>query len=467
MAGESLIAICVGICMGGGRVLKSRAARAAMLLVGLLGALVSAGLSPLPGTAQVRAPGGAVRSVLENGLTVIVQEHRAADVVALHTWVRGGSKDEDDETNGAAHFLEHMLFKGTAKRRAGEMDREVEGVGGVLNAGTSLDWTYYHVVSSSRHFDQMLELQSDAMMRSTLEPSELERERRVVLEEINRRDNFPTTRALELMRGLAFTVHAYRRSVLGTRATIERMPRETLQRFYRTYYVPDNMTVVVVGNVRASQALASVRRAYAGFSGPSVLRQPAPVEPPIEGVRRLVAEQDVRVAYLVLGFPGPTVRDRDVHATDVLAYALGRGLGARLRQQVVERARLAQSIGVSFLTTEDPYLFVISAVAEPAHAERAEAAILAEVAAVADQGITEVELARARNLLEGEHIYGTHTTRGQAYTLGFYATIADLEFASAYLARVRQVTRDDVQRVARRLFDARRYAVAVIRPAGR
>jgi len=438
-----------------------------MLLVGLLGALVSAGLSPLPGTAQVRAPGGAVRSVLENGLTVIVQEHRAADVVALHTWVRGGSKDEDDETNGAAHFLEHMLFKGTAKRRAGEMDREVEGVGGVLNAGTSLDWTYYHVVSSSRHFDQMLELQSDAMMRSTLEPSELERERRVVLEEINRRDNFPTTRALELMRGLAFTVHAYRRSVLGTRATIERMPRETLQRFYRTYYVPDNMTVVVVGNVRASQALASVRRAYAGFSGPSVLRQPAPVEPPIEGVRRLVAEQDVRVAYLVLGFPGPTVRDRDVHATDVLAYALGRGLGARLRQQVVERARLAQSIGVSFLTTEDPYLFVISAVAEPAHAERAEAAILAEVAAVADQGITEVELARARNLLEGEHIYGTHTTRGQAYTLGFYATIADLEFASAYLARVRQVTRDDVQRVARRLFDARRYAVAVIRPAGR
>lgn len=453
--------------MGIGWVLKSRPVRAAVLLVGMLGALAPAGLYPMPGAAQGRPSGGAVRAVLENGLTVIVQEHRAADVIALHTWVRVGSKDEDDETSGAAHFLEHMLFKGTAKRRAGEMDREVEGVGGVLNAGTSLDWTYYHVVAASRYFDQMLELQSDAMMRSTLDPSELERERMVVLEEINRRDNFPTTRALELLRGLAFTAHPYRRSVLGTRASIERMPRETLLRFYRTYYVPDNMTVVVVGNVRTAQALASVRRAYAGFSGAPVLRLPPPVDPPMTGVRRLVAEQDVRVAYLAIGFPGPTVRDRDVHATDVLAYALGRGLGARLRQQVVERARLAQSISVSFLTTEDPYLFVVSAVTEPTHAERAEAAIMTELAAVADQGITEVELVRARNLLEGEHIYGTHTTRGQAYTLGFYATIADLEFASAYLARVRQVTGDDVQRVARRLFDPRRYAVAVIRPTGR
>ncbi len=441
--------------------------RVAVLLAAVLAVAAPVGVIALPVAAGARGPGAAVRAVLESGLTVIVQEHTAADVVALHTWVRVGSKDEDDETNGAAHFLEHMLFKGTAKRRAGEMDREIEGIGGVHNAGTSLDWTYYHVAAPSRHFDRVLELQSDALMHSTLDPSELERERRVVLEEINRRDNFPATRALELLRGLAFTVHPYRRSVLGTRSTVERMPRETLLGFYRDYYVPDNMTVVVVGNVRAAQATAGVRRAYAGFRGPPVQRAPRPVEPPLESVRRLAVEQDVRVAYLAIGFPGPAVRDREVYATDVLAYALGRGLGARLRQQVVERSRLAQSVGVSFLTTEDPYLLVVSAITEPAHAEQAEAAILAELAAVAEQGITEAELARARNLLEGEHIYGTHTTRGQAYTLGFYATISDPEFASAYLGRIRQVTRDEVQRVARRLFDPRRYAIAVIRPAAR
>lgn len=444
-----------------------RLARTGLVLIGILGLLMPTGVSPPPTAAQGRPASSLTRAVLDNGLTVIAQEHRAADIVALHTWVRVGSKDEDDETNGAAHFLEHMLFKGTTRRRPGEMDREVEGIGGVLNAGTSLDWTYYYVVAAARHFDQILELQSDAMMNSVIDPTEVERERRVVVEEINRRDNFPATRALELLRGLAFTVHPYRRSVLGPREGIERMPRETLMRFYRSYYVPDNMTVVVVGNLAAADVVARVRRAYAEFRRPPVSRPARPAEPPLTGVRRTTAEQDVRVTYVAMGFPGPSVDERDVHATDVLLYALGRGLGARLRQQIVERARLAQSVGASFLTTEDPSLFVISAVTEPAQAERAEAAILAELAAVADRGITDAELERARNLLEGEHVYGTHTTRGRAYTLGFYATIADVEFASAYLGRVRQVTRDDVQRAARRLFDPQRYAVAVIRPAGR
>lgn len=417
--------------------------------------------------AQERAGPRVSRTVLENGLTVLVEEDRTTDLVALHTWVGAGSRDEDDETNGAAHFVEHMLFKGTARRRPGQMDREVEGLGGVQNAGTSLDWTYYYVVAAARHFDQILDLQADALLHSVIDPAEVDRERRVVIEEINRRDNFPGTRAFELLRGIAYTVHPYRRSVLGSRAGIERMSRETLLQFYRTFYVPGNMTVVVVGNVRAADAVARVRRAYQGARGEPVSRPARPVEPPMEGVRRITAEQDVRVTYLAMGFHAPAARDRDLHATDVLLYALGRGLGARLRQQLVERARLAQSVSVSFLTAADPSLFVISAVTDPGLAERAEAAILTELAAVRDQGIAETELSRARNLLEGEHVYGTHTTRGRAYNLGFSATVADLEFATTYLDRVRQVTLPDLQRVARRLFDPQRYAVATIGPVRR
>jgi zinc protease len=417
--------------------------------------------------AQERAAPRVNRTVLENGLTVLVDEDRTTDLVALHTWVGVGSRDEDDETNGAAHFLEHMLFKGTARRRPGQMDREVEGLGGVQNAGTSLDWTYYFIVAAARHFDQILDLQSDAILNSVIDPVEVDRERRVVIEEINRRDNFPGTRALELLRGIAYTTHPYRRSVLGTRAGIERMSRETLLRFYRTFYVPGNMTVVVAGNVRAGDVVRKVRAAYAGARGGAAHRPARPVEPPIEGVRRVAVEQDVRVTYLALGFHAPAVGDRDVYATDVLLYALGRGLGARLRQQIVERARLAQSVSVSFLTAADPSLFVISAVTDPDLAERAEAAILTELGAVRDQGIADAELTRARNLLEGEHIYGTHTTRGRAFHLGFSATVADLEFAMTYLDRVRQVSAADLQRVARRLFDPQRYAVATIGPVRR
>lgn len=433
---------------------------------GLVVLLITSLLQP-PAAGQGRAAPRVLRTVLDNGLTVIAEENTAADIVALHTWVRVGSKDEDDQTNGAAHFLEHMLFKGTARRKPGEMTREVEGAGGVLNAGTFFDWTYYYIVAASRQFDQILDLQADAMMNSTIDAAEVERERQVVIEEINRRDNAPTARAADLLRAVAFTVHPYRRSILGPRAGIERMPRETLLSFYQTHYVPSNMTVVVVGNIRASEAVAKVQRAYAGFRRPAASRPARPIEPPMTEVRRTVVGQDVRVAYLTMGFQAPAAGDRDLHATDVLSYALGRGLGARLRQQVVERARLAQSVSVSFFAAEDPFLFTISAVCEPAQVERAEAAILAELAAVREQGITEAELVRAKNLLEGEHAYETHTTRGRAFDLGFAATVADLDFSLTFVDRIRPVTRDDVQRVARRIFDPQRYAVAVIRPAGR
>lgn len=441
-----------------------RAVRVALLLFVLL--------VPQPGTAApAPTPGRAaprlVRTVLDNGLTVIVEEHPASDSVALHTWVRVGSKDEDDDTNGAAHFVEHMLFKGTSKRKPGEMDREVEGAGGLLNAGTSMDWTYYYVIAAARHFDQILELQSDAIMNSTIDAAELERERRVIIEEINRRDNFPSTRSLELLRTVAFTTHPYRRAILGPRAGIERMSRETVWNFYRRHYVPANVTVVVAGNVRAAEAVDKVTRAYAGFRGAPPARPARPAEPPMTGVRRAGADQDVRVAYLALGFQAPPIRDRDVYASDVLLYVMGRGLGSRLRERIVERARVAQSVTVSYFTTEDPYLFTIFAVSEPAQVERAEAAILAELVAVRDQGISEAELVRAKNLLEGEHIYETHTPRGRAFSLGFAATLADLEFTQTYLDRVRQVTRDDVQRVARRIFDPQRYGAAVIRPGAR
>jgi len=436
-----------------------------LLLVLLVGCL----LAPQSGTAApaARPPARLVRTVLDNGLVVVAEERTAADIVALHAWVRVGSKDEDDETNGAAHFLEHMLFKGTGRRKPGEMERQIEGLGGVLNAATSVDWTYYYVVAAGRHFDQILDLQADAVMNSAIDAGEMDRERRVVIEEINRRDNSPTTRAFELLRTVAFTVHPYRRSVLGPRAGIERMPRETLLRFYQTHYVPGNTTVVVVGNIRATEAVEKVRRVYAGFRRPTPVRPGRPSEPPIAGVRRAAAEQDVRVTYLALGFPAPSVRDRDVPAADVLLYVLGRGLGSRLRLQIIERARLAQSVSLSYSSTEDPYLFTVFAVTEPAQADRAEAAILAELAAVREQGITEAELVRAKNLLEGEHIYETHTTRGRAFNLGFAATVVDLEFSEKYLERVRQVTREDVQRIAGRIFDPQNYAAATIQPGAR
>ncbi len=404
------------------------------------------------------------RVVLDNGLTVIVQENHATEVVTLQAWVKVGSRDETDETNGGAHFIEHMLFKGTPRRTVGQIFRDVEAMGGEINASTSYDFTQFYIIAAGRFFDRVLAIQADALQHSTFDPAEFERERLVVIEELNRREDSPSTFSFDLLSTVAFTQHPYRRTVIGPRANLQRMTRDQLYEFYRTFYVPANVTVVVVGDVHAEDVIARVRRAYGGWRTTGPPRQQFPPEPPMTAIRRIVREQDVRVAYLRLGWLGPAARERDVYAMDVLLYVLGRGRAARLVRNVREGQRLVQDISAGFFTSADPNLFLVAAVTEPDALARAEEAILAEIAAVRVGGVTAEELQRAKTLLEGEDIVATSTTRGLASTLGFYATVADLDFALTYREHIRAVTAEDVQRVAQRYLDPQRYAAVVIRP---
>ncbi|KRT77881.1 MAG: peptidase, m16 (pitrilysin) family, zinc protease [Armatimonadetes bacterium CSP1-3] len=427
----------------------------------LLLALLAPAVSPATAQSRTAAP---LRVVLDNGLTVIVQETHATEIVTLQAWVKVGSRDETDETNGAAHFVEHMLFKGTQRRGVGQIDREVEGLGGILNASTSFDYTQYFIVSASRFFDKILGIQSDALMRSTLDPQEFERERLVIIEELNRRDDTPSTRTFDALYTTAYAVHPYRRPIGGSRAVIQQMTRDQLFGFYTTHYAPGNVTVVVVGDVSAQDAVHKVRRAYGGWRRPAPARQQFAPEPPFGAVRRSVIEGDVRVAYLNMGWLGPAARDRDVYAMDVLLYVLGRGRGSRLARSIQEGQRLVQQISAGFPTALDPTLFSVFAVTEPDNVARVEEVILAEIRGVREQGVSDEDLRRAKTLLEGEEIVSTHTTRGFATTLGFYATVADLEFALTYRDRIRQVSREDVQRVALRFLDPQRYALVVLQP---
>lgn len=423
-------------------------------------------VSVLPGSAA--APkAGLTRAVLENGLTLLVYENHAAEIVTLEAWAKVGSRDETDELNGAAHFIEHLLHKGTQRRKVGQIFREIESLGGIFNAGTSWDFTYFFISAASRYFDQILDIQADALMHSTFDADEMERERKVVIEELNLRDNTPATRVAELFYGAAYTTHPYRRPIGGTREVLQRMPRQQLVEFYRAHYAPGTVSVVVVGDVATDDVIAKVRRAYGAWRGTAVARPTASPEPAFTGVRRTELELDVRVAYLRLGWLGPSVRDRDFYVMDVLAYALGRGRASRLFRNIRERQRLAQEISAGFPTALDPALVQISAVVEPQDLVRAEQAILAEIAEIRDQGITEDELQRAKALVDGEYVLDNHTSRGLAFSLGYYATIADPELALTYRDQIKQVTRDDVQRVARKYLDPQRYAIAVIRPRGR
>lgn len=205
-----------------------------ILPAALLPAVTPAVAQPTPAApTRLAAP---VRVVLDNGLTVLVHENHAAEVVTLYAWVKVGSRDETEELNGAAHFVEHMLFKGTRRRQVGQISREVESLGGVLNASTWYDWTSYFITASSRFFDRILDIQADALMNSTFDPQEFERERLVVIEELSRREDTPATRSYDVLSTTVWTVHVYKRSPGGTRPVIRAMTRDGLFAFYKAFY---------------------------------------------------------------------------------------------------------------------------------------------------------------------------------------------------------------------------------------
>ncbi len=417
-------------------------------------------------SAALPAP-SVTRAVLDNGLTIIVAEQHAAELVTLNAWVKVGSRDETDELNGAAHFVEHMLFKGTRRRKVGQIDREVEGLGGILNASTAFDFTQYYITAASRFFDRILDLQADALMNSTFDPEEMERERRVVLEEIGLRDDTPASLASKVLYTTAYRVHPYRRPIGGTREVLQRITRDQLFAFYRAQYGPQNVIIVVAGDVSTRETVAKVRRAYGSWRHPVATRPTAQPEPASSDVRRTELDHDVRVAYLQLGWIGPGARDREVYAIDVLLFVLGQGRSSRLTQRLQERQRLVQNIGASFPTGLDPQLFQVNAVVEPQDVARAEQAILAEITEIRESGIAADELERAKTLLLASEAIGSHTSRGLASLLGYSTSVADLNFALTYEEQIRRVSREDVQQAARRYLDPRRYAVTVIRPRTR
>jgi zinc protease len=408
-----------------------------------------------------------IREVLANGLTVIVAESHASDVVTLNAWVKVGSRDETDELNGAAHFVEHLLFKGTRRRKAGEISREVESIGGLLNASTSLDFTQYYIVAASRFFDRILDIQSDALMNSVFAPEEVDRERTVVLQELALIDDSPGRSAIVRLYSIAYRRHPYERPVGGDRAVIQRLTRDRLYEFYRRYYGPANVTLVIAGDVVAAEVLAKVRRVLGPWRHAVQGRAAGGAEPSLDTVRRAFDERDVRVTTMALGWIGAAVRNPDHYALDVLMYVLGQGRGARLGRSLRDRQQLVQSVSAGFQTAVDPGLFVITAVMEPPQQPRAEQAVLAELAILRDAGITEDELARAKTLVEMDTLTARLTSRGRASTIGFSATIADLAYHETYLDRIRSVTREDVRRAATQYLDPQRYAIVVVQPPTR
>ena len=414
---------------------------------------------------------------LANGLTVLLREMHTAPVVSFWVWYRVGSRNERTGRTGASHWVEHMLFKGTARFPADALERSVSRTGGVWNAMTSQDWTTYYETMPSSDIDLALRLEADRMRNSSFKPADVDSERTVIISERQGAENSPMFLLGEELQAAAFRVHPYHHEVLGDQTDIESMQRADLYEHYREHYVPSNAIVVAVGDFRATQMLARIRELFGKIPAGNAPRPFARAEPEQRGERRVHLSGDGQTAFLEVAYHIPGARDPDflplVMLDSILAggnslNVFGGGLSnktSRLYRALV-LTELAVNVSGGISATIDPYLYGISCVVRDGRTpEEVEAALDAELDRIVAEAPTATELAKAAKQAKAVFAYSAESVSNLGFWYGFAEILDDHTWFANYLPRLMAVTAQDVHRVAKRYLARTNRIVGNYRPA--
>ena len=431
-----------------------------------LGLVATAGAQPLT-SAPARL--AVTEATLDNGLRVLVQEDPRNPIVAVQMFYRVGSRNERPGATGLAHFLEHLMFKGTPTRGRGEISRLVELNGGRENAFTTKDMTGYYVSIAADRLDLVLEIEADRMRNLLLDPAEIDSERKVVMEERRMRaEDDPDGLVYEAMDSLAFKAHPYRWPIIGWMADIARINQPELRAFYDTYYVPNNAILVIAGDVKAADALTLVRRRFGPIPRGAAPPPVTAVEPPQIDERRLVVRKDgAQLPMVNIGWHVPNHTSPDAPALELLSTVLSEGRSSRLYQRLVYEKRVVLGAGGEYsYSSLDPALFWFYATPLPGQTpEAVEQALLAEVERLKQEVVPDEELERARNQIEASFVWQQDSVFSRASALGRFEMLGSWRLLDDFLPRLRAVTAADLQRVARLYFPVDRKNVSILLPA--
>ena len=395
----------------------------------------------------LRSPGFR-RTTLPGGLRVVTEAVPGVRSAAFGVWVGVGSRDEHHEEAGASHFLEHLLFKGTSRRTALEIAAAMDAVGGELNAFTAKEYTCYYARVLDADLPLAVDVVSDIVTAATCTVEDVESERGVILEEISMHDDDPGDVVHDAFAEALYGDHPLGRPVIGSVDTIEALTHQAITGYYHGRYTQPEMVVSVAGNVDHDEVLRLVEQAF-GEAPPASPVPLRPHEPPAMGRGAVVEDRPTEQAHLVLGTHGVARDDERRFALSVLNNALGGGMSSRLFQEVRENRGLAYSVYSYASHHHDTGMFGVYAGCAPSKVDEVLAVCRAELDAVADKGVTDDEIARAKGALRGSLVLGLEDTGSQMTRIGKGELVhGDVLPVDELLARIDGVTPDDVRDVA-------------------
>jgi zinc protease len=402
----------------------------------------------------------------DNGLQTIFEKREHTGVVAAQIWVKVGSKYEDKKIAGITHFIEHLIFKGTEKLVGNAFATRIESLGGVVNAFTSYDNTVYHIIIPKKAFEEGLDLLIESVQHPAFPVDEIEKERKVILEEIKMGEDDPQRKLFNELFSISYQGHPYGRPIIGFDETVKSITRTDILDYYKAHYTPDNMTVVIVGDFDEKATKEIIRKTMGGkkgkvFQGPS-LKYAVTAEKD-SGLR--VIERDVRENYLAFSYPIPQLSHKDIPAIEVLGTILGDGESSRLAESLKHKKGIVTNVADYIFSPKESGLFVLYATFRAGEYDPIVREIDGELKKIKSGTISDWEMEKAKNMLRASYIYSEETVQGKARRLGNFQTITgDPHFLDKFLKGIDWVTKADVKRVFEKYLSAKDRKIIFLKP---
>lgn len=403
---------------------------------------------------------------LDNRLPVIFETRKNTGVVAAQVWVKVGSKYEEPRIAGITHFIEHLIFKGTAEVKAGEMASRIESLGGSVNAFTSYDNTVYHIVVPTKSFEEGLGLLLDAVKNPAFPETEITKEKRVVLEEIKMGEDDPHRKLFKELFSMSYEGHPYGRPIIGFEETVKNISREDILAYFHEHYTPDNMSVVITGDFDTVKAREIISKFVKGFGDEKTgVFATTLIKPETPAQKQKVIERSVRESYVSISYPVPSITHDDTVGLEVLAKILGDGDSSRLQDQLKFKKGMVTNISTYLFSPKEDGLFIIIATFKGQAFDNITKAMDEVIERLLQSGPTEEEVEKAKNMIRASYIYSSETAQGAARLFGNYQTLTgDPRYPDKYLRALDKISLSDITRLLKKYLVGKERKLAALVP---